>query len=54
MHEKKISWEVATPNYTVHKNIRASKSFKCIFLLSFCVIFIKHAYKNNILRNHEK
>ena len=34
MHENNILWEVTAPKYTVltKKNIRASKSFKCILL----------------------
>ena len=35
-------------------NITASAAFRYILLKTFCIIFITHVYKSNILRPHGK
>ena len=51
MHEKNILWEVKTPKYTVYKKKIYNSRYMILmyFVIKFFwVIFITHAYKNNI------
>ena len=54
MHEKNILSEGNIKVQFLKKNIRASASFKCILLLSFCVIFVTHVYEIDILRKQKQ